>query len=72
MAWEVFQAPVLLMALEQAASASWIKWPLFVLASLTSARKLVLASRTDWGQIVQASRVACEQMALAVAIDAAS
>ena len=46
-AWEIFQAPASLMALKQAALASWTKWPLIVLASLTATRKLVLSSRTE-------------------------
>ena len=48
MAWEVFWVSVSLMALEQAVSAAWIEWHLVVLASMTVAWKLVLASRTAW------------------------
>ena len=36
-AWEIFRALASQMALEQVASASWTKWPLVVLASLTAA-----------------------------------
>ena len=42
-AWETFWASTWQMALEQAASASWTKWPLVVLAFLTTAKKSVLA-----------------------------
>ena len=60
------------MALEQAASALWIKQSLLVLASLTAARQLVLASRIDWEQIIWVSKITCEQMALALVMDADS
>ena len=69
MTWQAerktFWASTSQVALEQAASASWTKWPLVVLAFLTTTRKSVLASRINWEQAVQASRVAWEQMTLA-------
>ena len=71
-AWETFWALTSQMALEQAASDSWTKWPLVVLAFLTAAKKLVLASRINWEQAVQASRLAWEQMTLAYLIDVAA
>ena len=71
-AWETFQASTSQMALEQAALASWTKWPLVVLAFLTTTRKSVLALRINQEQAVQASRVTWEQMTLASLIDAAT
>ena len=46
-AWEILWTAASPMALEQAASAFWIKLPLIVLASLTTSRKWVLPSRTE-------------------------
>ena len=40
-AWKVFWAPASLMALKHTASPVWIEQPLFVLASITAAWKLV-------------------------------
>ena len=45
------------MALEQVASASWMIWPLVVLAFLTAIEQAVLASRIALEQLVLASKV---------------
>ena len=50
------------MALEQVALASWMIWPLAVLAFLTAIEQVVLASRIAQEQLVLASEVNQEQM----------
>ena len=64
-AWEAFQISASLMAIEQAASASWMVWVWIILASLTIAKHKALASRVSWEQMALASLTVAKHRALA-------
>ena len=65
LAWKALQTSESLMAVEQAALASWMVLAQVILASLTIAKQMALVSRNTQEHAALAPRATCEQMVLA-------